>query len=67
MKNESFVGFAAIGISNGISCKFRLAKIAPTFTAEALAIGEILAIIEKNRLRAKFSYFLGLGKCAKRN
>jgi hypothetical protein len=33
--------------SGGISWKFRIAKIACTFTAEALAIRETLEIIEK--------------------
>jgi hypothetical protein len=32
------------------------------FTAEALAVGETLEIIEKNRLGAKLHDFLGLGE-----
>jgi hypothetical protein len=47
MENKPFVGFLAIGISDAISWKFRIAKIASTFTAEALAVGETLGIIEK--------------------
>jgi hypothetical protein len=47
MKNKSLVGFAAIDINDDISCKFRIATIASTFTAEALAIGEILKIFEE--------------------
>jgi hypothetical protein len=45
--NKPFVRFALIGISVGISCNFMIAKIASTFTAEALAIGETLEMIEK--------------------
>jgi hypothetical protein len=37
----------SIDISEGISWKFRIAKIASTFTAEALAIGETLKIVKK--------------------
>jgi hypothetical protein len=33
-------------ISDGISWKFRIVKIASTFTVEALAIGETLEIIK---------------------
>jgi hypothetical protein len=49
VEKEPFVGFAAIdtNISYGISWKFRIDKIASTFTAEALAIGKTLAIIER--------------------
>jgi hypothetical protein len=36
-----------VDISDGISWKFRKAKIASTFKAEALAIGETLEIIKK--------------------
>jgi hypothetical protein len=67
MLNKPFVGFASIDISDGISWKFRIAKIASTFTAQAPAVGETLEIIEKNRLGTKFREFLGLGKRAKRN
>jgi hypothetical protein len=35
MENKPLVGFASIDISDGISSKFRIAKIASTFTAEA--------------------------------
>jgi hypothetical protein len=45
--NKPFVIFSAIDISDGISWIFRIAKIASTFTAEALAIGKTLEIIEK--------------------
>jgi hypothetical protein len=47
MENKPFVGFASLDISDCISWKFRMAKIASTFTAEALVIGETLEIIEK--------------------
>jgi hypothetical protein len=49
IKNEEkpFVGFASIDISDGISWKFWIAKIASTFTVEALAICETLVVIEK--------------------
>jgi hypothetical protein len=47
MENKPFIGFAAIGVGDGISWKFRIVKIAPTFTAEALAINETLEIIKK--------------------
>jgi hypothetical protein len=35
-------GFALIDINGGMSLKFRIAKIASIFTAEALAIGKTL-------------------------
>jgi hypothetical protein len=60
-ENKPFVGFASIDINDGRSKKFRIAKLASTFTEEALSIGETLEIIEKNRLGAKCN-FLGLGK-----
>jgi hypothetical protein len=47
MESKPFVGFTAIDTSNGVSWKLRVSKIAFTFTAEALAIGETLEIIEK--------------------
>jgi hypothetical protein len=42
MENKPFIGFASIDISDGISWKFRIAKIVFTFMAEALTIGETL-------------------------
>jgi hypothetical protein len=52
LKNgEQTIRRIRVDISDGISWTYRIAKIAPTFTAEALAIGETL----------------GLGKRAKRN
>jgi hypothetical protein len=45
--NKPFIGFTSIDTSGGISWKFRIAKIASTFTAEALAVGETLETIEK--------------------
>jgi hypothetical protein len=66
LKNGGFVGFAAIDISYGINWKFRITKIVSTFTAEALAVGETLEIIEKID-SARFHDFRGLGKRAKRN
>jgi hypothetical protein len=47
MENKPFVGLASIDINDGHTSKFRIAKIASTFTAEALAISETLEIIEK--------------------
>jgi hypothetical protein len=47
MENKPFVGFASISVSDGISWKFRIAKITSTFTTGALAIGETLEIIYK--------------------
>jgi hypothetical protein len=58
MENKPFVGFAAIDISDDISCKFRIAKIASTFTAEALAIGDRLDIIENIDSEQTFVIFL---------
>jgi hypothetical protein len=37
MEDKPFVEFASIDISDGVSRKFRVSKIASTFTAEALA------------------------------
>jgi hypothetical protein len=39
MEHKPFVGFTAIDMSDGINWKFRIAKVASTFTVEALAIG----------------------------
>jgi hypothetical protein len=47
MDDIPFVGLASKDIKDGRSRMFRIAKIASTFTAEALAIGETLEIIEK--------------------
>jgi hypothetical protein len=55
MENKSFVGSTLIDISDGISWKFRIAKIASTFTVEALAIGKTLEIIAKIDLEQNFS------------
>jgi ribonuclease HI len=57
MENKQFVGFAVIDIRGGISWKFRVAKIASTFTAEALAICETLEIIEKTDSEQNFVIF----------
>jgi hypothetical protein len=46
-EGKPFVGFASVDINDGRSIKFRISKIASTFTAEALAIGETLELIEK--------------------
>jgi hypothetical protein len=54
MEDEQFVGFASIDVKDFGSMKFRISKIAPTFTAEALAIGKTLEIInERADLEAK--------------
>jgi hypothetical protein len=58
IENKPFIGFASIDISDGTSWKFRIAKIASTFTAEALAIGETLEIIEKIDSEQNFMIFL---------
>jgi hypothetical protein len=42
-----FVGLASIDSKDDRSGIFRIAKIASTFTAEALAIGETLEVTEK--------------------
>jgi hypothetical protein len=62
MENKPFVGFASTDtrISDGIRWKFRISKIASTFTAEALAIGETLEIIEKTVLEQNFAISLYL-------
>jgi hypothetical protein len=62
MGNKPFLGFASVDISDGIRRKFRIAKTASTFTAEALAIDETLEVIKKIRRRAKFRDFLELKK-----
>jgi hypothetical protein len=46
-------------INDGRSIKFRISKIASTFTAEALAIGETLEIIEKIDSKQNFMIFSG--------
>jgi hypothetical protein len=66
MEDKPFVGFASIDIKDGRSMKFWICKIGSTFTAETLAIGETLEIIEKNRLGAKLHEFLELGKRVER-
>jgi ribonuclease HI len=48
MENKPNVGFTTIDINDGFSWKLKTAKLASTFTAEALAIGETLEIIKKN-------------------
>jgi hypothetical protein len=49
--------FASIDINGGRSTKFRISKIASTFTAQALAIAETLKIIEKIDSEQKFIIF----------
>jgi hypothetical protein len=56
-ENKPFVGFTSIFVSDGISWKFRIAKIESTFTAEELAIGEILEIIGKIHSEQNFVNF----------
>jgi hypothetical protein len=55
-EDKRFVGFALIDIKDGHSRKFRIAKIASTFTAEALAIDKTLEIIEKMDSEQRFSW-----------
>jgi hypothetical protein len=57
MENKSFVGFASIDTNYGRSSNFRIAKLASTFTAEALAIGETLEIIDKIDSEQNFMIF----------
>jgi hypothetical protein len=57
MENKPFVAFASIDINDGRSWKFRIAKIASTFTAEALAIGETIEIIDKIDSEQNFMIF----------
>jgi hypothetical protein len=45
MEDRPFIGFTLIDIKDDHSIKFRISKIASTFAAEALAIGETLEII----------------------
>jgi hypothetical protein len=58
MEIKPFIGFASIGISDCIGWIFRIAKIASTFTAEALAICEKLEFIEKIDSEQNFMIFL---------
>jgi hypothetical protein len=57
MDDKPFVGFASIDTNDGRSRKFRISKIASTFTAEALAIGETLEITEKIDSEQTFTIF----------
>jgi predicted RecB family nuclease len=57
MENIQFVGFAAMDINDGITWKFRIAKLASAFTAEALATAETLEIIEKVDSEQNFVIF----------
>jgi hypothetical protein len=58
MESKPFVRFPSIDISDSISWKFRVAKIASTFTAEALEIGETLDVMEKINSEQNFMIFL---------
>jgi hypothetical protein len=57
MENKRFGGFASKHIIDGRNMKFRIFKIDPTFTAEALPIGETLEIIEKIHSDQNFMIF----------
>jgi hypothetical protein len=57
MEDKPFVGFASIDIKDSGSKKFRIAKIAFAFKAEALAVGETLEIIEKINSERNFIIF----------
>jgi hypothetical protein len=57
MDNKPFVGFTSIDINDGISWRFWIAKLAPTFTAEALAVGETLEITGKLDSEENFMIF----------
>lgn len=65
MENKPFISFISTDIKDGCCRKFRITKIASTFTAQALAIGKTLEIIKKIHL-AQLHDFLGLSKCVKR-
>jgi hypothetical protein len=60
LENKPFVGFTSIDINDGRSRKFRIAKMTSTFTAEALAIGETLEIIDKTDSEQNFRIFSDL-------
>jgi hypothetical protein len=57
MEDKPFVGPASIDIKDGRSMTFWISKIASTFTAEALPIGETLEIIEKIDSEQNFMIF----------
>jgi hypothetical protein len=67
MEDKPFVGFASIDTKHGRSRKFRISEIASTFTAEALATGETLEIIEKIDSEQNFTIFSGPAERVKRN
>jgi hypothetical protein len=50
MENKPFIGFASIDTNDSISWKFRIAKLASTFTAGALAICETLEIKTRTKI-----------------
>jgi hypothetical protein len=56
-ENKPFIGLAPIDISDGISWKFKIVKIAATLKVEALTIGETLEIIEKMDSEQNFVIF----------
>jgi ribonuclease HI len=57
MEEKPFVRFTLIDIKDGRSMKFRISKIVSTLTAEALAIGETLEIIERIDSEQNFMIF----------
>jgi hypothetical protein len=61
MESTSFMGYALIDVraSGGVSWKYGIGKIASTFSAEALGIGETLEIIEKIYSEQNFMIFSG--------
>jgi hypothetical protein len=61
MEDKTFMRFASIRISDGTNWKFRIIKIASTFTKEALAIGETLEIVEKIDSGQNFVFFSDSG------
>jgi hypothetical protein len=64
--NKPFVGFSSIDISDCISWKLRIAKIASTFTAETLAIGETQEILGKVKSEQNFMIFFDSESMLKR-
>jgi hypothetical protein len=66
MENETFLGFPSIDTSDGGSMKFRIAKIASTFTEEALDIGGTPEIKQKINSEQNFVNFSDLESVLKR-
>jgi hypothetical protein len=57
MEDKPFVVFSSIDVKDGRSMKFRVSKIASTFTAKTVAIGKTLEIIEEIDSEQNFMIF----------